>query len=89
MTTRQYRLAPDRPLPRPVRPYQDETTRSFIRRINSANVLTHGELIKTMCRDRRPWMYDLATWNGTLPDIFVLEMPQLANSHPNPRLREN
>lgn len=87
MTTRQYRLAPDRPLPRPVRPYQDETTRSFIRRINSANVLTHGELIKTLRRDRRPWMYDLATWNGTLSDILVLAMPQLANSHPDPRLR--
>ena len=61
MTTHQYLPASDRPLPRPVRPYQDETTRSYIRRINNANVLTHGELVKALRRDRQPWMYDLAT----------------------------
>lgn len=87
MTAHRFLPAPDRPLPRPVRPYQDETTRSYIRRINTANVLKPGELIKTMRRDRRPWMYDLATWNDTRPDRLVLAMPQLTNRHPDPRLR--
>lgn len=87
MTTHQYLPASDRPLPRPVRPYQDETTRSYIRRINNANVLTHGELVKTMRRDRQPWMYDLATWNDTRPDILELAMPQLAQYRPDPALR--
>lgn len=87
MTAHQFLPASERPLPRPVRPYQDETTRSYIRRINNANMLKPGELIKTMRRERRPWMYDLATWNNTRPDILALAMPQLANRHPDPKLR--
>lgn len=88
MTAHKYLPAPARPLPRPVLPYQDETTRSYIRRINSANVLTHGELIKTMRRDRRPWMYDLATWNDTRPEFLMLAMPQLAQYRTDPALRQ-
>jgi hypothetical protein len=30
---------PPRPLPRPIRPYNDETTPSFIRRLETANAL--------------------------------------------------
>lgn len=70
-----------RPLPIAVRPYMDETTRSFIRRINAANVLHHGELMKILRRDRSPWLYSLSAWTGTELEVLMLAMPQLAGHH--------
>lgn len=87
MTPRQLTPTPDRPLPMPVHPYRDETTRSYLRRINDANVLHHGELVKALRRDRQPWIYDLATWNDTPPEVLELAMPQLANHHTDHGLR--
>lgn len=76
-----------RPLPIPVRPYLDETTRSYLRRINKANALNHGELVKTLRRDRQPWLYDLAIWADIDPETLVLAMPQLGKPKPAPELK--
>lgn len=72
----------------PVRPHLDETTRSYIRRINSANALQHGELMLALRRDRRRWVYYLSEWTQTEPEILLLAMPQLAGPHPEPGLRQ-
>lgn len=77
-----------RPLPIPVRPYKDETTRSFIRRINNANALQHGELTKALRQDRQPWVQNLAIWTDTAPEVILLAMPQLAQYRPDPALRK-
>jgi len=77
-----------RPLPIPIRPYTDETTRSYIRRINKANALQHDELTKALQQDRQPWFQNLAIWTDTDPEVLLLAMPQLAQYRPDPALRQ-
>jgi len=66
-----------RPLPRTARPYPDETTRSFIRRLETANALHPGQLRKTLRQSRRSWIETLAAWTGHEPEVLALAMPQL------------
>lgn len=42
-----------RPLPLPMRHFQDETTRSFVCRVSAANLLLHGELVIALSESRR------------------------------------
>lgn len=88
MTPRQPSQGLARPLPMPVRPYEDETTRSYIRRINTANPLHHGELMKVLRRAPRPWVYSLSVWMETQPDTLVLAMPQLGKHRSEPAFRQ-
>jgi hypothetical protein len=78
---------PARPLPRPVRPYQDETTPSFIRRLETANALQPGLLRMLLKGSRRPWIDSLAAWTGYEPAVLMLAMPQLGQHDPDPPLR--
>lgn len=70
----------------PVRPYQDETTPSFIRRLETANALQHGRLRKQLKGSRRPWIESLTGWTGHDPAALVLAMPQLGQHDPDPKL---
>ena len=88
MTPRQPSQALARPLPMPVRPYEDETTRSYIRRINTANALHHGDLMKALRRARRPWIDSLSVWMETPPDTLMLAMPQLGKHRSEPAFRQ-
>lgn len=79
---------PARPLPRPVRPYPDETTRSFIRRLEMANALQPGLLRTPLKGSRRPWIESLAAWTDYEPAVLMLAMPQLGQPDPDPSLRQ-
>jgi hypothetical protein len=87
MTTAAVRI-PSRPLPRPVHPYKDETTPSFIRRLETANVLRHGQLRTLLKSIRRPWLESLAAWTDNAPAVLLLAMPQLGQHDPDPSLRQ-
>ncbi|WP_426989214.1 hypothetical protein [Pseudarthrobacter sp. Y6] len=87
MRNRPVILLPARALPRPVRPYQDETTRSFIRRLETANTLQHGTLRSPLNGSRRPWIESLTAWTGYDAAILMLAMPQLGMHNPDPSLR--
>lgn len=76
-TVRQF---PDRPLPLGIRPYPDELTRSFIGRIETANAIRPGFLLKTLRGSRKPWMETLAVWTGQPPMTLCLAMPQLCRN---------
>jgi hypothetical protein len=79
---------PPRPLPRPIRPYNDETTPSFIRRLETANTLRRGHLRTLLKGSRRPWVESLAAWTDYDPAVLVLAMPQLGMHGPDPSLRQ-
>jgi hypothetical protein len=66
-----------RPLPRPIRPYPDETTASFLRRLENANALIPGQLRHALRSRGAPWLNTLSTWSGHDPDVLSLAMPQL------------
>lgn len=66
-----------RPLPLKIHPHPDETTRSFLHRLETANALHPGQLRKTLRRARRPWIETLAAWTGDNPQVLSLAMPQL------------
>ncbi|GAC1504023.1 MAG: hypothetical protein NVS2B15_26900 [Pseudarthrobacter sp.] len=87
MTTATAFKSPARPLPRPIRPFMDETTPSFIRRLETANKLRRGQLRTLLKRSRRPWIDSLAVWTGCDPAVIVLAMPQLGIHVPDPTLR--
>ena len=67
-----------RPLPRTARLFQDETTASYIGRLEKANALRAGHLKRMLRRTRRPWIEALATWTEYDPTVLCLAMPQLA-----------
>lgn len=66
-----------RALPRPIRPYPDETTASFLRRLESANALMPGHLRRTLRSRAEPWLNTLSAWSGHASDVLALAMPQL------------
>lgn len=70
--------APVRPLPRNARPFPDETTASYIARLETANALRAGQLKRMLRMSRRPWLETLAAWSEYDPEILCLAMPQLA-----------
>lgn len=70
-------LGPIRPLPRPIRPYPDETTASFLGRLENANALSPGQLRHAQRSQGKPWLPTLSTWSGHDPDALSLAMPQL------------
>jgi hypothetical protein len=76
-----------RSLPRPVRPHMDETTPSFIRRLETANSLRPGQLRTLLKGSRRPWIDSLAAWTDHDPAVMVLAMPQLGQHDPATSLR--
>lgn len=78
---------PTRPLPRTIRPYKNETTPSFIRRLETANTLRRGQLRTLLKGSRRPWIENLAAWNDYHPAVLLLAMPQLGQHDPDPSLR--
>lgn len=78
---------PARPLPRPIRPYKDETTPSLIRRLETANTLRPGWLRALLKGSRRPWIESLAVWTDHDPVVLALAMPQLGMHDPDPSLR--
>ncbi|WP_423181307.1 hypothetical protein [Arthrobacter sp. NyZ413] len=77
-----------RPLPLPVRPYRDETTPSFIRRLETANALRPGQLRTLLKRNRRPWIESLAAWTNCDQTVLELAMPQLGLHDPARSLRQ-
>jgi hypothetical protein len=83
--TRTATTAPDRirvrPLPMKIRPYPDETTRSFLRRLETANALHPGQLKKTLRLTHRPWIETITAWTGREPEALSLAMPQLGQGH--------
>jgi len=78
---------PASPLPRPVRPYKDETTPSFIRRLETANTLRRGQLRTLLKGSRRPWIESLASWTDYDPAVLVLAMPQLGQHDQDPSVQ--
>ncbi|XAS69254.1 TniQ family protein [Micrococcaceae bacterium Sec5.7] len=76
-----------RPLPRPIRVYKDETTPSFIRRLETANSLEPRQLRTLLKSSRRPWIDSLAAWTDYDPAVLILAMPQLGQHDPAPSLR--
>lgn len=54
-------MIPALPLPAPIRVYKDETTPSFIRRLETANSPQPGHLRTLLKSSRRPWIESLAT----------------------------
>ncbi len=79
---------PARALPRPIRPYKDETTPSFIRRLETANSLQPRQLRTLLKASRRPWIDSLAAWTNNDPAVLILAMPQLGQHDPTPSLRQ-
>lgn len=67
-----------RPLPLKTRPYPDETTPSFIRRIEMANHTGYGAVRQLRNRTGRSWPETLATLSGNTIRTLVLAMPQLS-----------
>jgi hypothetical protein len=67
-----------RPLPRKIRLFPDETTTSFIGRLETANALSRGQLKHTLQKSRRPWVDTLAAWTEFDPGRLSLAMPQLS-----------
>jgi len=70
-----------RPLPLQIRPYPDETTQSFLHRLETANALHPGQLKKALQLTRRPWIDTLPIWAGRDPETLALAMPQLDQHH--------
>ena len=82
------KLLQGRPLPRQLRPYPDEVTLSFTSRLETANALRTGLLIKTLRRSRMPWIESLSLWSGRPPESLCLAMPQLCHHRgPAPHVR--
>jgi|GEM_PF-2436532 len=71
-------IPPLRPLPRKTRPYPDETTLSFIHRIEMANHTGYGALRQLRNRTNRSWPETLAILSGNTIRTLVLAMPQLS-----------
>ena len=68
---------PVRPLPIKIRLFPDETTRSFLRRLEIANALHHGDLKKILRAARKPWIETISAWSGDSPERLSYAMPQL------------
>lgn len=67
-----------RPLPLKTRPYPDETTPSFIRRIELANHIGYGAVRELRNRTGRSWPETLAILSRNAVRTLVLAMPQLS-----------
>ena len=67
-----------RPLPRTARLFPDETTTSFIVRLEKANALRTGQLKSVLRRSQRPWIETLTAWAEYDPEVLSRAMPQLA-----------
>ncbi|MDQ0821587.1 hypothetical protein QFZ79_003963 [Arthrobacter sp. V4I6] len=66
-----------RPLPRSIRPHSDETTASFLQRLENSNALIPGQLRRTLRGRGEPWLNTLSAWSGHDPDVLSLAVPQL------------
>ena len=73
--------APVRPLPVRIRLFPDETTRSLLRRLETANALHRGELKKTLRATRKPWIETISEWSGDSPERLTFAMPQLGSKN--------
>ena len=61
-----------------MRLFPDETTASFVRRLEHANALATGQLTRTLHKSSRPWADTLSAWTESDPSRLRLAMPQLA-----------
>ncbi|MCG2622166.1 hypothetical protein LVY72_09570 [Arthrobacter sp. I2-34] len=76
-----------RPLPRRIRPYPDETTASFIRRLAAANFIDPAQIRDLLRRPGIPPGPGLAILAGCGEQPLILAMPQLgAETEPGPHL---
>lgn len=67
-----------RALPRKIRLCRDETTSSYLSRLEAANALQPGHLVEMLREARHPWIDSIAAWTEHDPVLLALAMPQLA-----------
>lgn len=67
-----------RPLPQRIRFFPDETTRSFLRRLEKANAVQPGLLKRILHQTHQPWFETIAIWCEKPPETVAYAMPQLA-----------
>lgn len=68
-----------RPLPRTIRLFHDETTTSFIRRLEKANALSAGQLKQALQNCDPPGVDTVSAWTEYDTDLLLLAMPQLGS----------
>lgn len=66
-----------RPLPIRIRLFPDETTKSFLHRLEDANAIPPGQLRKTLYKIPGPWIETTSLWCGQSIASVAYAMPQL------------
>lgn len=88
-STRSWRSAPVKRLPRTVRLVPDETLRSYLARLAKANHLKADDLRLHLAPDLTPtsrtahtWLESLALASGASIDVLCYALPELRDQHP-------